>query len=277
MTNQNYHQSLIDLYYEESSKTLEGLASEYGVSVEQCQKDYQLLELVSNRFESLPDHEPSQMTINKLMVHAKERNRQKNKPWFEKIFGYSYSWGLAVMALLVFTVSFNSDHFTNSTNVASITPIKTLAPTKQLLVTPLDHFPLDKGYQYVGKPRTKTMLTNASTNNTPLTDPFAFDEALELKMMSKALNVQDVQTLYFRARKFEKLGYVKHALRDYMFIAQNYPKFEYKQSLPIAIARCYERLDNKKAAIDILGQYQKVYGENEDILFWIDQLKSETL
>ena len=94
--------------------------------------------------------------------------------------------------------------------------------------------------------------------------------------MSRGLNNHDLETLYFRARKLEKQSYYKEALHDYLLISKYYPKFEYNESIPLAMARCYEKLGSNNQAVQILENYQNTKGNSEDIQLWIDLLKSET-
>jgi hypothetical protein len=278
---------LIDVYYGESDLSLEDVAKRNMVSLEECHREWNKINIISQRFNELQVEQPSQMSLNKITAYADEKAAFLAQ---RGLFNLLLKPAFGLTVVLVGFISFMSWYFLSTqtvqnTQIASIQatqPINEPSPLiKRLYTTPLDYTNYensssDKPYYYKPqKPYVNRLVTNVSVSN-GYESNFPIDDALEQKMISRTLTISDFETLYFRARKFEKLGYFQEALHDYLLISKDSQKFKYSQTLPMAIARCYENLGNKKQAIAVLEYYQKEQGHSEETQLWIDQLKSET-
>ncbi|MBU0505109.1 MAG: hypothetical protein ABII18_03255 [bacterium] len=286
MNKELFLNDLIDVYYGESDLSLEDVAKKNMVSLEECHREWNKINIISKRFNELQTQLPTQMSLNKITAYADEKAAFLAQRGFFNLL-LKPAFGLTVV--LVGFISLMSWYYistqtVHNTKIASIQtqPVSETSPVvKRLYTTPLDYTHYEstseeKPYHYQPqKPYVNRLVTNVSVSNGYQTN-FPIDDALEQKMMSRTLTTSDFETLYFRARKFEKLGYFQEALHDYLLISKDSQKFKYGQSLPLAIARCYENLGNKKQAIAVLEYYQKEQGHSEETQMWIDLLKSET-
>jgi len=272
------YQDIIDFFYSETKKNLEDIAKKHRVSVAQCEEVLEGLKTISYQFESFPEEEPSTLSLNKIRAYAKEKAASLDRVPLWKVW-LKPATLLASITLVSFGLLSVGDYIgSKKQQIVAVVPtakVPTNYVHERLLSTPFEKgmgefFSSSKNL--VTRPTTSVPLANVSVGN----NEFAIDDEFEKKMHSKSLDVHDVETLYFRARKFEKLGYYKEALNDYIFLNNNYPNLEYNRTIPLNVALCYEKLGEKQRAIDTLEAYEKAYGENEDITFWIDQLKSVT-
>lgn len=272
---------LLELYYGETKRGLEEIAKKYSLSFEECQAEWQRLTTISQKFKSLPEHEASQLSINKIKVHACEKAAQMRKrPFWQAFLKPVYGLSVVLVAGVFSLYAWHMHYQPHKTTVANTVthfpknPVASMVK-KRLFSTPFDKTPFSSTYRM---PKRSRFLTNgvssASVGNS--SQDFFIDDELEYKIANNSLNAQDLETLFFRARKLEKLGYYQDALHDYLFLAKFYPSFENQKVIPLAVARCYEKLGDKNSAISVLKSYQETYGKSHDIDFWIDQLKSET-
>ncbi|MBF0104068.1 MAG: hypothetical protein HQM16_01965 [Deltaproteobacteria bacterium] len=281
MNTEKIKEDIIDLYYGESNLSLKEIAVRHGVSLEDCQQELKAVLLVSQVCRSLPQHVPSQISINKITAHAREKvmalQRKSFWPMFRPAYAVALVFVMGIAISQIWMTTHSPDNggvdiaFKHQTDSDSATQVK-----ERLFMTPLDNSSFSQPYS-LNKSGAKYFFPNisaASVGNEQ--GDYALAEALDQKMISNNLTLQDIETLYFRARKFEQQGYFQEALHDYVFLARNYPSFKYQKALPLAIARCYEELGNKQTALSILLDYERLYGSTEDIKFWKDQLKSET-
>lgn len=282
MNKEKLKEDIIDLYYGESDLSLKEISIRHQVSLKECQEELKNLIFVSKTYQQIPDLMPSQLSINKIMVHAKEKalELQKRSFW-QVIFRPAYTFAMilviGVVSYYVWMVSgvSNQNNTVAQNNVVINNQNNNHLIKERLFKTPLDSNRFSKTYSL--NKRGKYFYPNISDVNLgSQPGSYSLDDELDKKMLVNNLTLQDIETLYFRARKLEKQGYYQEALHDYVFLAKNYPSFKYQKALPLAIVRCYEELGHKKTALSVLEDYEKIYGTNEDIRHWKDQLKSET-
>jgi len=283
MTNEKLKLEIIDLYYGELNTSLQDLAKKYSVSLQECQEIWDTLVVISQKYQKLPEYQASQMSLNKIQAYANEKVLKSHYSFWHTIFKPVAS---VAMILIVGFVSFivwqnypAKKSFQTALNTSNdiVDDNDDILVKKRLFRTPLD---LDHFSSNLVLPKTKKrrfyypMVTNVSIGQA--NQDFSLDDEIDRKMLTKSLTSHDLETLFFRARKLEKQGYFEEALYDYVYILKNHPNFEYYQALPLAMARCYENLGDKKSALTLLVSYEKTYGSSQDIELWKDQLKSET-
>lgn len=266
MNTENYQSELIDAFYAESSITVKEIAIKYELPLEKCQKDWDLIEAISRRFQQLPEYQPTQISLNKINSFARERVSELSKKPFWRFF-WQPGFAVAVFAVVgVFTF-----YLMHDSNLPKGGPqVKVSQQTtpasrmnQRLFSTPLDDYP-----------QKNHVFSNVSLGNGQ--GEFSFDDGLESQFLSKNPTARELELLFFRARKLEKLGYFREALNDYQFIEKFNTDSGYQKAVPLAMARCYEKLGQKNQAISVLENYQASFGSSEDIGIWMDQLKSET-
>lgn len=272
MNMENYQSELIDVFYGESDASLAEIAKKYGMTSEACQRDWDLLEAISDRYQQLPEYEPSPFTLSKLHAHAREKFSEPLKKSFWKLF-WQPAFSLATFVLVGF-LAFNVAQKSNLFDKGSEQQVAVSHESSQverinqrLFSTPLDNYSTH---------RKNRLFTNVSLGDNQ--DQFSFDDdGLETQFLSENPTARELELLFFRARKLEKLGYYQEALNDYQLIEKFSAKdAQYQQAVPLALARCYEKLGRKDQAIAILEDYQTSFGTSEDVKIWVDQLKSET-
>ena len=91
---------------------------------------------------------------------------------------------------------------------------------------------------------------------------------------NSALTNKDIEILFFRARKLEKLGYYREALKDYEFINRFHSSSINLKSVHLAMAVCLEKLERKEDAIMLLERFESAHGTSQEIDLRIDELKS---
>ena len=126
----------------------------------------------------------------------------------------------------------------------------------------------------------KVQSRDKSQNKFSLASPVSLgnteSNTISENLFKTNLNAKEVQSLYFRARKFEQQGYLRDALKDYQFLAEFYPQSLPPQSLHLAMARCLEGLGQDEAALQLLKKSANRYGTSEDLQMMIEELKSQT-
>lgn len=282
---------IMQIYYGESSKTLKEARELYSVPSELAENEWRQLAMVSKRFNALPEYQPSQMSLNKIMAHANERAESLVKrPFWQWLWRPSYALSVLVVAGVIGGFSWQHVPDTDKKMVVAQNQVVTSpiadngtayhSVIKRLFATPFDRDVYDPTYSLPQKSSRylNSLVSSVSAGNSAVDEnSFFADDDIDQKMLASPATPGELDTLFFRARKFEKLGYFQEALHDYLFISKNYPEFAFQKTMPISIARCYEQLGDKKTAALVLDSYQKSYGKNDDINLWIDQLKSETL
>ena len=264
-----FYQNLFDFYLLQSNQTVEQIAQKFGVPVTTCADELQKIHIISEHYKKLPELEPSTMTINKICVYAREEalRRSRKYYWLGFLRPVSVAASLVLVGFLAFFV-WNSQQAQRNQMLAQSGQAQ-----PRLFVTPFDAPSYDSQLSAPQhSPYLYPLATHASVGSAPA---YNFDDALNTQSFSDDLSAQEVEALYFRARKLEKLGYAKQALTDYLFIAEHYPQFD-KKAVSLSLASCYQLLGEKKAALEVLNQYVKLYGKTDELVFWMDQLKSET-
>lgn len=283
---------ILDLYYGESGVSLKDLADRFEVELSLCQEELQNVLFVSRVFKEVPEDRVSQVTLNRILAHAREAaEKQANRVSFwQWLLKPSLSFASAGLAMVLVLSVWNTRGLWLTTEVEESSVAQQIQGNqesvashnlvvKRLLETPL--FDQQGEFQHYSVPKSKnqpyynSMVSNVSVGEDSDSGYSMMDE-VDQKIISRTLDEQDLQTLYYRAIRLEKQGYIKDALKDYEFISQNYPQFEYKQALPLAMARCFEKLGDKKSSLSLIDAYEKSYGTSSDLQLWKDQLKSET-
>lgn len=284
MEREKFKNDIMELFYGERKGRLQDVAARHNVSLAECQKQWEGLSRISFLFQKLPQESPSQISINKILAHARvktmEGSRQPFWRWFlHPVWGVAASLCLVVLAHTLWQNWNSSQQFEQvaATQQPAVPFYQNLDESirQRLFITPFDQL-----YEDPARPLPLPKYLDSRVASVSLGEGnsgFSFEKEVDLKFKDgKALNSQELETLYFRARKLEKLGYYEQALYDFLFILKSDPQFEYQKTIPLSVARCYEQLNDKKSALLFLDAYQKTYGRSEDVSLWIDQLKSET-
>lgn len=243
-------------------------------------EDVVVPQYISQVFHKLPEHEPSRLSVNKIMAYAREKATMRPKSF------WSYFLRPSAATLALVAVSFFSyqtwQH--NQENENSVAEMQKATPLQnRLLDTPFDRNETWVAPQYHYKTPSYQLRPGLNISNVSVggnSDSFFnndVDEELERHMLNKSLDSHELETLYFRARKLEKLGYFSEAIKDFQFIATYYPEFPNQTAIQLAMARCYENSDQKASAITIIEDLMRENGRHEDLILWLDRLKSETL
>lgn len=269
---EDYQSELIDVFYGESDRSLAEIAVKYGQTPEQCRKDWELIQAISQRYQQLPEYEPSPFLLSKINLHAREKFSKPVKKSFWSFF-WQPAFSVATFVLvgfLAFNMAQKSDWFgRNGEQQVAVLQDSTQVDrmNQRLFSTPLDNYPMR---------RQNRLFSNVGLGNNQ--EQFSFDDdGLETQFLSKNPTSRELELLFFRARKLEKLGYYQEALNDYQLIEKfNAKETQYQQAIPLAMARCYEKLGRKDQAISTLEEYQTSFGASDDVKIWVDQLKSET-
>lgn len=274
---QNFSEVLIDAFYNNPQQPNWGvLAEQTGLSREDCQKQWLALSGLSQTLAKIEMREPSQMVINRLLALARD-DVQKVSFW-QKFMPYRMALSFGVV-LFVATMAMQNGlwslHKPAQTKVANATKTLTKnqilneAVKNRMLKTTLDEFE--------GKVHRKNLGQFSLAKPVSVgTGSYSFDSDNDDDLFKTDLKSQEIESLFFRARKFEKQGYFREALKDYQFLAQFYPAFMQPQTLHIAMARCLEGLGQEQDAIELLQKSSARYGESQDLRTMLDQLKSQT-
>ncbi|EKD50929.1 MAG: hypothetical protein ACD_62C00395G0019 [uncultured bacterium] len=285
MLKENVLFEIIDSYYGESHKTLEDIARENNLTLKDCEAQWRQIQQISQKFSQIEELQASQISINKILVVAKEHAQSSlnRVPFWASLLRPAAGFAIVLLTVMSFMVWQHHSTRQGMGNLAQNqgnenhvrTPLQ-----QRLYSTPMDFHTYATPYFSQSGFAQKTPYLNSYVTPVSVSDPnqntFAIDEELERKMLSKDLNDHEIDTLYFRARRFEKMGYYEDALHDYLFIVQSFPQYNQDDSLTLAIARCHEMMGDKGQAVRVLEGYQKAHPENENTRLWIDLLKSET-
>lgn len=283
MRHNEYQNELIDFFYGEIKTSLEKIAVKYNEPLKKCEDDFRMIEMISQRFREMPDYSPHSFTVNRILAHAREKARESKKKtvWFSFLHpAYSLVAFLFIGVLLFISSELSMLPSNHQNTLAKTDQLNTRTlnlenVSKRLFSTPFDRHSFGVSDFYPKQKKSSPFLISNVSSGLHV-NQFDIDDDLEQKMFFKSPGARDVETLYFRARKMEKLGYFQEALNDYQVINNLSSDSDYQPSIPLAMARCYEKLGNKGAAVSILENYKTTFGGNEDIEIWIDQLKSET-
>lgn len=247
---EDIYEDIMVYHYGEGSWSLAVIANKHGVKLADCEDILAEIKLVTQHFKNTVERGPSVIAVNKIKAYAREHRESIGpapfwRPWlkmatlFASLFLVTY--GL-LTTVFDFKIGFDDGFFSSSVSKS---------PRLSVASVPLSVVSIGNGEQ-------------------------RFDDDLDQKMHTKTLSGHEIETVYFRARKREKLGHYKEALQDYTFLTNFYPDFAYGKYLPLNLALCHEMLGDKKGALAILGSYQKTHGGDKDITLWIDRLKSVT-
>lgn len=246
-------------------------------------------EYISRAFHRLPEYEPSRLGLNKIMAYAREKAASRSQSFWSAFLRPSLATlVIVVVSFFSYRVWQHGGHPENTrVALSQVTPqnLGDVAKNIQdrLLVTPFDQSKTWVAPQYHYKTPSYQLRPglNLATVSVGGNDNQFFsndvDETLERHMLNKSLDSHELETLYFRARKLEKLGYFADAIQDFQFIATYYPDFPNQTAIQLAMARCYENTDQKASAIAIIEEVMSENGRHEDLIIWLDRLKSETL
>lgn len=265
---------VMSLYYQDSSRSLEAIAAEYRMSFEECHSYFKSLSWVSHVFRKWPDEDPSPWLAGKVLARAREE-----KTRFFPLLGFLRPRAIRALAgalpvLLVGFIGFKiwqtepKDPFVQ---VVASHQILTSSPEQEQDFP----VPLRSYFRSGAGPGASTRLVPVSVGPA-FADPDV-DSKLDQKILARSSLIEhEVEALFFRARKLQQLGHYREAIRDYEFITKFYPRFQHVLTIPLALASCYEALDEKERAISVLQKFEKNHGDSDEIDLWIDELKSET-
>lgn len=266
-----FKDAYVDVFYGTADLTIEGKIHRHRLECSGCENTWQEHLRLVGVLRTIPERMPSQVTVNKVLAHAREQ-AQKNE---RRSFIFSFLRPLVpammgVFALLAYQ-KMAGDPVSVTGSVAEQTLTENLADNE--LTMPGEFFHVDQA---------KPNISYVSTGTTPRTSPFGsqrfgFDDELDRKKLLHNLTLSEVSALFDRARKMEKLREYRQALNDYEFITKFHPDFEYISSVKFSMARCLTMLGSKESAVKLLEEVRKDDPKNEDVEFWLDQIKSETI
>lgn len=275
MAEKHWQDEILAVYYKESTKTLEKIASDFQVDFQKCLSYFNELSKISTVFQNMPQRGASLLSLQKIEGFAKEQAAKKQG--FFGFFHPRWAWqgAFAVIAIMVFsyfaTISSQNQIHSGDSQVA----VQTF-PEAESLEPP---FSYERSF-FHNAPTTKTWPSHGvgqPVNFGNRYDDFAEDELLDKKILTQStLTDEELESLYYRARKFEQMGNYQKALRDYRFISRFYPHSTHNRVVLLSMASCYEVLKDKGRAIQILEQVQNTYGSSRDLELWIEELKSVT-
>jgi hypothetical protein len=279
MNCQEFSEVLIDVYYGDASDSVSQASHEHQKSCKTCDESWQSIAGISQAYRVLSEEAPSQLSYNKILVYARERCERKNRPFWQAIWKPAASFALmaafAVMSFVNFSAPTAQQVASNNGPVAS--PMVNLSELhNRVYNTAFDHSDYGGGnYQLNHYLNGGAQVTSVSQGFQGL-EGLSVDEGLDQKMLSHNLDGHELETLYYRARKMEKLGNYRDAFNDYEFITKFYPNYTNSRFALIGMARCLQGLDQKDDALAVLGRYVNAYGPSDGVQDMIDGLKSET-
>ena len=274
---------ILNAYLDGTQAALPQIAARYNVALSACQSEWQSLQNITTAFHALPQITPPTHIQNQILLYAESQLlSEKTNAWAHVVTRFQawrcaakffaaltlhprYATFATVMVVALSVFAFNH----RAQEVAQSATLDFAARARGLQTTLDFHQPAP-----FFTPRRPSLIAPVSLGDNParLND----DTELDQKIMARALSDKDVDMLFFRARKFEHLGYYSQALQDYQYIAQFYPSYENRKTVELAIASCLEGLKQKPQAIGVLQNFETQYGSSEEINMWIDELKSET-
>lgn len=273
---QKFSEELVVAFYEFETPDWQELARKTGLSVEECQNQWASLEGLAHVLSGLEEKEASVMTLNRLSALAREAVEKKSVPFWQKVFNVrtGFAYALTILVAVFGFQTFNSD---GDLNMAfNDVAVENDSPFQgHVMSTTLDHY--QDSPMFVSASRSLPTF-NSFSKASPVSLGATYNLANDLDdtMFSRNLNAKQLEALFFRARKFEKQGYYREALKDYQFIAEFYPKSAHPQLLHIAMARCLEGLGQTENAVEILENSAKRYGQSKELRIMMEQLKTQT-
>jgi len=275
MAEKHWQDEVLAIYYGESKKTLEDLARDCQGDKKKYINYFNSLSNISAIFQKIPQREPSLLSLQKIEVFARENLTQRQG--FLWLFRFKWAWqgalAMVAVAVLSYFVTFSPENQTrfedSRASIQNFQDSGSLEPP----------FSYERSF-FHNAPTTKTWSSHGIGQPVSFGnhyDDFVEDEFLDKKILTQSLLTdQELESLYYRARKFEQMGNYQKALRDYRFISKFYPDSVHNRVALLSMASCYEALRDKGRAIQILEQVQKNYGSSQDIEIWIEELKSVT-
>jgi hypothetical protein len=275
MNCQQFCDQIVDLFYGEASATLESEAVTHRAGCAECAASWTEFEHISTSFQSLGEHLPSSIITDKILEQAEERCARKRRP---SILFRWQSVAAAAVVILSVLIGYGQKSAVAPLNltVASLTP----APMEDVTSAIKDHIfrtSMDQG-GYEGDYQLNRVLSgNAQISNASQSmDGFDVDDDFQNIMPGKNLDQHELESLYYRARKLEKLGQFREAYNDYELISKFYPSYDNVRFVLLGMARCLQNLDQKDDAVAMLKNYKSKYGSSSDIDVWLDRMRSET-
>lgn len=277
--NLKWQDEVVDFYYQESTKNLEEIARENSLSFDECHRYFRSLSWISNTFQKWPEEEPASWLAGKILAQAREQGAKAG------VWGIFPSWFRPGAVLASVVTAFAAGLLAYST--LFVEPMAKSDTVQVIASRTLDNQELPEvSVPFVAmRPYFKNHLHepfSAMPQISPVSvghrfvDPLR-DPELDQKILTQsALTSSELESLFFRGRKFQQMGYYREALRDFQFIGKFYPKFKQTQAIQLAIANCYEALEENENAISVLQKFEKNYGDSREIDLWIDELKSES-
>ena len=273
-------EQLVDAYYGECDAETEAGLTSHRAACASCQSEWAAIAGVSQAFRTLSEQEPSRLSYQKIMVFAREAAERRRRPFWAAFWQPALSFSIMAFVAVMAFVQF--ERAQPKVTVATLSaPVdqgfgQTLASLPDLRLraanSPMAHSPLNEDYQLNNFLSGGAKVSSASVGGTN----YALDADLDPRMLSQAPDNHDLETLYYRARKMEKLGDYNSAFDDYKFISQFYPRYDNARFALLGMARCLQRLDRKDDAVAVLKHYETLHGASQELDDWVDTLKSET-
>jgi hypothetical protein len=279
---QEVNERLLDVYCGEVAEKLRVQVVEHLGVCQTCAAEWHGMERIAQMTRASSVLSPSQLSINKILAYANARAEELEGRAF-----WRFLWQprLALALIVALAVFGTHDYWrglvpgAGDIAVNNVANDDVLAPSR-VISQHLFHTPLDDMSPGMGlSTATSGRVSYVSTGPTRMfgSQHFAFDDGLDQKMLLGPMNDSDLEALFYRARKMEKLGEYREALNDYEFISKFHPDFNNIKAVNFSMARCLQELGYHEMATALLKQLKVEDPENEDIDFWLDQLKSETL
>lgn len=279
MNGKEFSEDIIAAYYDNPQVSASDLAAQFGLNVSEVEEQLHALRGITTAFSSLNDYEMPQMVLNRIAAHAREQAANVPVPFWQRLFNVKWAFSASFVFLLLAT-GLTTYNFYQDQNlmVASVDEEVTMVESakERIFKTTLDQY---KSSPHFVKPHTSHRPRfNGFSPASPVSvggSKFETDD-LDEKIFNQNLNSDELKSLFYRARKFEKQGYFSEALKDYEFIAKFYPRFAHPQVMHIAMARCLEGLGKEDEALNLLFQSQSQFGKSQELERMVEQLKSQT-
>lgn len=222
--------------------------------------------------QAIPEETPPQWVLNKIVAHSRERHESA----FAKVWQFFSRPAYGAFALFFVCVLSLSVFFPqlSSKQTADIASNQDMG-----LGQFLPHYSRSTSFtKHLVHPSISLVGLNQNDETSLGSIQFDFDDAIDQKIASKNfLTSSEVDGLFFRARKMEKLGYYQDALHDYEIIISFYPKFQHSRLVYLSMARSLKALGETEKALQILDLMEKRYAKDAEIPLVRDEIKSETL
>lgn len=261
----------IDVFYETDDLQLTGRVHRHRLMCPNCEILWQKQLALSATLHAVPEHLPSRLALNRVMAFAAEKAESHQR------YGWFRFWLRPLLpASLVVAVWLGFQGYdTDSTTDQTVSKAPVVANDSSLELP-------DDFFADVSSPVPAPHISYVSTGPQPSGQSFgkqrfSFDDVLDQKKILHSLSLSDVSALFDRGRKLEKLREYRLALNDYEFIANFYPKFENIKAVKFSMARCLSALGSIQDAVVLLEDIRRDDPDNEDVIYWLDQLKSETI